>query len=60
MGKLEMLLLVVFIIMTVWSFLQSHWLVAAGAAALLGLFLWGIYALLSHVHYMLIPIFIRW
>ncbi len=56
MSKLEMIFIGVMFIAAIVSFLQTHWFVALLITALFGLLLWLLYALLSNINLVLIPL----
>lgn len=56
MSKLEIIFVGVMFIAAVISFLQTHWFVALLMTALFGLLLWLLYAILSNINYLIIPL----
>ena len=60
MSKLEMLFIGAMFIAAIVSFLQTHWFAALLITALFGLLLWLLYALLSNINLVLIPLLFWW
>ncbi len=56
MSKLEMIFIGVMFIAAIVSFLQTHWFAALLITALFGLLLWLLYAILSNINYLVIPL----
>lgn len=56
MSKLEMIFIGVMFIAAIVSFLQTHWFIALLITSLFGLLLWLLYALLSNINLVLIPL----
>ena len=58
MSKLEMIFIGVMFIAAIVSFLQTHWFAALLITALFGLLLWLLYAILSNINYLVIPLLV--
>ncbi len=56
MSKLEIIFVGVMFIAAIVSFLQTHWFAALLITALFGLLLWLLYAILSNINYLIIPL----
>ena len=56
MSKLEIIFITVMFIAAVISFLQTHWFMAILIVALFGIVLWLLYAVLSNMNLLLIPL----
>lgn len=56
MTTLEIVFIVAMVIAAVIGFLQTHWFIAILMAGLLGVVLWLLYALLSNVDILLVPL----
>lgn len=56
MTKLEIIFIAVMFIAAVISFLQTHWLMAMLIVALFGVVLWLLYAVLSNINFLVIPL----
>lgn len=56
MTKLEIIFIAVMFIAAVISFLQTHWLMAMLIVALFGVVLWLLYAVLSNINLLVIPL----
>ena len=56
MTKLEIIFITVMFIAAVISFLQTHWFMAILIVALFGIVLWLLYAVLSNINLLVIPL----